>query len=51
MPKGMIDWLNLEERIRKTLRRYVKTGLDPYEALEEIDNALGEETGRGWELK
>ena len=47
----MINWLELEDRIRRILKRYRDQELDPYEALYAIDAILGEETGRGWELK
>jgi hypothetical protein len=45
-----MDWLRLEERIRVVLRAYIKGTLECKEALNQIDDALGEETGRGFEL-
>lgn len=54
MPKpepGKVDWIKLEVRIRQTLRRYLSKDIDPYEALAEVDDTLGEETDRGRELE
>ena len=51
-PGARIDWLRLEKRIRAALRQqYLFPARDPMDTLEAIDNALGEETGRGWELE
>lgn len=55
--KGKVDWLKLEDRIRNELRIYKinKSSNDSFPAAEialtGIDDILGEETGRGWELE
>ena len=51
--KVEVDWLKLEQRIRQALRDYrdyPHSGVDAWETLEAIDEALGDETGRGCEL-
>lgn len=45
-----MNWLRLENRIRVILRAFVKGTIDCKEALNQIDDALGEETRRGCEL-
>lgn len=52
MPRGVIDWLRLEERIRQELRtvRDHKDSKDFALILSAISDILGQETGRGYEL-
>jgi len=50
-PRAYINWLKLEDRIREALQGYKGELYDPDSALRRIDDAIGEETGRGWELE
>lgn len=45
-----IDWLKVENGIRAELRRFRDERADPRAVLAEIDDILGDETGRGYEL-
>lgn len=45
-----MNWLRLETRLRNYLRDMLQGDIDKDTCLAAIDNALGEETGRGYEL-
>ena len=45
-----IDWLELEQQIRETLRAVREGNAWASDALANIDGLLGDATGRGYEL-
>jgi hypothetical protein len=48
--QGTINWLTVERDIRSALRAARFKKISPYDALHEIDEVLGSQTGRGYEL-
>lgn len=46
----MMDWLRLEQRIRQILRQCNSCSISFHEAIFMIDDIIGEETGRGYEI-
>ena len=47
----IVDWLRLESRIRAAFRLYSKGEFSAWDTLQGISGALGEETGRGFEME
>jgi len=50
MKRGMMNWEKMEFRLREVLESYRQFQIEPSNALQEISDIIGEETGRGYPL-